>query len=234
LIVSDPAAKSRPNPLHVRLRTQRAGRIVSSLDGVGIPGHQDAGLLPSKSFQIIDSRNFTTASSEREHGSVDMFENPGDFMRRLRGIERRRLGRGGRAHDKRMPAEAENRQLSIARHKDVSICHKRPPTVRHHDQQRSRESDFSRPCPDQKIDGPNQLWVADITYITIETGFVYLAVILDAWSRRVVGYARERDPTKGCIHHSDRGSQYGVGRLPKADHRTWPRWLHEPPRQSLR
>ena len=79
---------------------------------------------------------------------------------------------------------------------------------------------------DQKIDGPNQLWVADITYIAIETGFVYLAVILDAWSRRVVGYAisrsidarlaiaalksaiRERDPPKGCIHHSDRGSQY--------------------------
>ena len=79
---------------------------------------------------------------------------------------------------------------------------------------------------DQKIDSPNQLWVADITYIAIETGFVYLAVILDAWSRRVVGYAisrsidarlaiaaltsaiRERDPPKGCIHHSDRGSQY--------------------------
>jgi len=79
---------------------------------------------------------------------------------------------------------------------------------------------------DQKIDGPNQLWIADITYIAIETGFVYLAVILDAWSRRVVGYAigrsidarlviaalksaiRERDPPKGCIHHSDRGSQY--------------------------
>jgi putative transposase len=35
----------------------------------------------------------------------------------------------------------------------------------------------------------NQLWVADITYIAIATGFVYLAAILDAWSRRVVGYA---------------------------------------------
>jgi putative transposase len=41
------------------------------------------------------------------------------------------------------------------------------------------------------IDGPNQLWVADITYIAIATGFVYLAAILDAWSRRVVGHARE-------------------------------------------
>jgi putative transposase len=79
---------------------------------------------------------------------------------------------------------------------------------------------------DRIVDGPNQLWVADITYIAIATGFVYLAAILDAWSRRVVGYAisrsidarvavaalkaaiRIRRPPKGCIHHSDRGSQY--------------------------
>jgi putative transposase len=79
---------------------------------------------------------------------------------------------------------------------------------------------------DRIVNGPNQLWVADITYIAIATGFVYLAAILDAWSRRVVGYAisrsidarvavaalkaaiRERRPPKGCIHHSDRGSQY--------------------------
>jgi transposase InsO family protein len=37
--------------------------------------------------------------------------------------------------------------------------------------------------------GPNELWVADLTFIAIARGFVYLAVILDAWSRRVVGYA---------------------------------------------
>ena len=42
------------------------------------------------------------------------------------------------------------------------------------------------------LDGPNQLWVADITYVAIAAGFVYLAVILDAWSRRVVGYAISR------------------------------------------
>jgi putative transposase len=76
--------------------------------------------------------------------------------------------------------------------------------------------------------GPNELWVADITYIAIATGFVYLAVILDAWSRRVVGYAigrsidvrltlaalraaiEVRRPPPGCIHHSDRGSQYAA------------------------
>jgi putative transposase len=88
------------------------------------------------------------------------------------------------------------------------------------------------------VDGPNQLWVADITYIAIAMGFVYLAVILDAWSRRVIGYAigrsidarlavaalkaavRARQPPKGCIHHSDRGSQYAseIYRNVLADH----------------
>ena len=76
--------------------------------------------------------------------------------------------------------------------------------------------------------GPNQLWVADITYIAIASGFVYLAAVLDAWSRRVVGYAigrridarltlgalkaaiASRKPAPGCIHHSDRGSQYAA------------------------
>ena len=76
-----------------------------------------------------------------------------------------------------------------------------------------------------ELHGPDQLWVADITYIAIATGFVYLAVILDAWSRRVVGYALDRKidarlatdalkaaiafrrPMPGCVFHSDRGSQ---------------------------
>ena len=73
---------------------------------------------------------------------------------------------------------------------------------------------------------PNQLWVADFSYIAIAKGFVYLAAVLDAWSRRVVGYAlarrldtrlalaalnvaiETRRPPPGCIHHSDRGTQY--------------------------
>jgi putative transposase len=85
---------------------------------------------------------------------------------------------------------------------------------------------FSNLASRMAVDGPNQLWVADLTYITIVTGFVYLAAILDAWSRRVVGYAisrsidtrlavaalkaaiRARRPPRGCMHHSDRGSQY--------------------------
>jgi putative transposase len=72
----------------------------------------------------------------------------------------------------------------------------------------------------------NQLWVADITYIRLEVEFVYLAVVLDAFSRRVIGWAldrtleddlviaalqmalRRRSPSPGLVHHSDRGSQY--------------------------
>jgi len=72
----------------------------------------------------------------------------------------------------------------------------------------------------------NQLWVADITYIRLRTEFIYLAVVLDAFSRRVIGWAlgrrleaelavaalrmaiMERQPAPGLVHHSDRGVQY--------------------------
>ncbi len=77
-------------------------------------------------------------------------------------------------------------------------------------------------------DGPNQMWVADITYIRLLTDFVYLAVIRDAYSRKVVGWSLSRRidaqltcaalkvaitsrcPSRGCIHHSDRGVQYAA------------------------
>ena len=76
------------------------------------------------------------------------------------------------------------------------------------------------------LTGINQLWVADITYIRLETEFVYLAAVLDAYSRRVVGWALgptleaslavealqmaldNRNPSPGLVHHSDRGVQY--------------------------
>ena len=76
------------------------------------------------------------------------------------------------------------------------------------------------------LTGLDQLWVADLTYIRLELGFVYLAVILDAFSRRVIGWALDRTleaeltlqalrmalqrrrPSPGLVHHSDRGVQY--------------------------
>jgi putative transposase len=77
-----------------------------------------------------------------------------------------------------------------------------------------------------ELKGIDQLWVADITYIRLETEFVYLAVVLDAYSRRVIGWALDRtletelplaalqmalelrNPAPGLVHHSDRGVQY--------------------------
>ena len=77
-----------------------------------------------------------------------------------------------------------------------------------------------------KLTGVDQLWVADITYIRLKTEFVYLAVILEGFSRKVVGWSRERTlasclavaalqeaiatrkPPPGLVHHSDRGVQY--------------------------
>jgi len=80
-----------------------------------------------------------------------------------------------------------------------------------------------------KLTGMNQFWVADITYIRLQKEFVYLAVILDAFSRKVVGWAldrtlaarlpiaaleqaiAQRQPPPGLVHHSDRGVQYACG-----------------------
>lgn len=80
-----------------------------------------------------------------------------------------------------------------------------------------------------ELTGLNQLWVSDITYVRLAREFVYLAVVLDAYSRRVVGWAlgrslqtslplsalnraiANRQPGPGVVHHSDRGVQYASG-----------------------
>jgi putative transposase len=89
----------------------------------------------------------------------------------------------------------------------------------------------ARPAPDLvdrqfRAEAPNRLWVADITYIPSWAGFLYLAVVLDAFSRRIVGWSfatsltrelvlaaldmalEQRRPKGGVIHHSDQGTQY--------------------------
>ena len=95
----------------------------------------------------------------------------------------------------------------------------------------TRRDKEARPAPDL-VDRdftafrPNQLWVADITFVPTASGFLYLAVVLDAWSRKIVGWSManhlrtelvldalemaigQRRPD-GVIHHSDQGSQGG-------------------------
>jgi putative transposase len=81
-------------------------------------------------------------------------------------------------------------------------------------------------CRVFKADGPNVLWLADITYIPTDEGWVFLAAVMDMWSRKIVGWSMAdtlhadivvdalsmavtlRRPDPGVIHHSDRGSQY--------------------------
>ena len=88
-----------------------------------------------------------------------------------------------------------------------------------------------RPAPDLverdfSADAPDRLWVADVTYVPTWAGFLFLAVVVDAFSRRVVGWSManhmrtalvldalnmalvQRRPTEAVIHHSDQGTQY--------------------------
>lgn len=90
--------------------------------------------------------------------------------------------------------------------------------------------EHAQPAPDLverdfEAAGPDQLWVADITYVPTWAGFLFLAVVVDVWSRKVVGWSMatsmrtelvvaaldmavaQRKP-KGVVHHSDRGTQY--------------------------
>ena len=85
---------------------------------------------------------------------------------------------------------------------------------------------FRNLVADMELTGPNQAWVSDITYIRTGEGFLYLSLITDAWSRKIVGYhAGDTLETEGClmalekatkeladgmfpVHHSDRGCQY--------------------------
>lgn len=91
---------------------------------------------------------------------------------------------------------------------------------------RHEEQVYPNLLPEMLVTGLNQVWTADITYIRIENGFVYLAVLLDLYSRKAIGWAISkridteltlaalkmaldtRRPGRGCIHHSDRGVQY--------------------------
>jgi putative transposase len=94
-----------------------------------------------------------------------------------------------------------------------------------HDQPIAPNLLAARPAPT----GPNQTWVTDLTYVRTDEGWLYVAVILDLWSRCVVGWAtaptlhaqlavralvmaiQHRRPPPGVLHHSDRGVQYASG-----------------------
>jgi transposase InsO family protein len=127
--------------------------------------------------------------------------------------------RGWKANHKRV--------LRIMR-EDNLLCLRRRKFVVTTDSNHSRKV-YANLAGQMTLSGLNQLWVADITYIRLELEFVYLAVVIDAFSRRVIGWALDRTvedeltltalrmalearrPSPGLVHHSDRGSQYASG-----------------------
>ena len=97
---------------------------------------------------------------------------------------------------------------------------------RHLIQTKTKSQPYPNVLKHEPVTGLNQAWVVDLTYIRIRSRFVFLAAILDLYSRKVIGWAlskkidrklcvealgmaiRERNPRPGCIHHSDQGVQY--------------------------
>jgi len=133
---------------------------------------------------------------------------------------------------RRVTAELQRRGWAVGRERvqrlmreDNLLCLRRRKFVVTTDSDHNRRV-YPNLARDLVLSGINQLWVADITYIRLETEFVYLAVVIDAFSRRVIGWAldrtveddltlaalrmalEERRPSSGLVHHSDRGSQY--------------------------
>lgn len=116
--------------------------------------------------------------------------------------------------------------------KDNLLCLRKQSWVRTTDAQHGLKV-YPHLVPELKVDGLDRLWIADITYIRLSRQFVYLAVILDAFSRRCIGWALERTleakltlaalqmalarrtMRHGLVHHSDRGVQYACAEYTK-------------------
>jgi putative transposase len=133
---------------------------------------------------------------------------------------------------RRVTKQLQNNNLVI-NHKKVLRLMRESDLLHRARRKRMKTTNSKHPFPrypnlikDVVVSGMNQVWLADITYIRIRNGFVYLAAILDAYSRRVIGYAisgsletsltlkalrmaiTARHPAPGVIHHSDQGVQY--------------------------
>jgi transposase InsO family protein len=131
-------------------------------------------------------------------------------------------------------AELQRRKLSTGRDRVLRymreadlLCRRRRAFVTTTDSKHDFKV-FPNLTRDLKVTAVNQLWVADITYIQLPRGFAYLAVLLDAFSRRVIGWSLDshmmaelplnalkmalstRTVKPGLIHHSDRGKQYAA------------------------
>jgi putative transposase len=136
----------------------------------------------------------------------------------------------------RMHAELKAEGLRIGRHRIARLMRQNGlKALQKRRYKKTTDSQHDRPVAPNLLDqdftatGPNQKWAADISYIWTAEGWLYLAIVLDLFSRRIVGWATSdrlkkdlavtalrqaivlRRPPPGLIHHSDRGSQYCSG-----------------------
>ncbi len=151
------------------------------------------------------------------------------LLERIKAIHKRSKGTYGVP---RIHAELQDQEIKVSRKRIARLMSEAglEGVTRRRWVRTTDRNEKARPAPDL-VDrafvakGPDQLWVADITYVPTWTGFLFLAVVLDVWSRRVVGWAMEthlraelvlqaldmaleqRRP-EGVIHHSDQGCQY--------------------------
>ena len=156
------------------------------------------------------------------------------LVSQVRDFQRKHRGRYGR---RRMTTEVSEAQGRPVNHKRVARV-MREHGLQSHKRRRFRvvttDSKHAHPVApnvlerDFEATAPNQKWLADMTYVPTKEGWLYLALVLDLYARKLVGWAMSetmpqeltlsaldvalgwRDPDAGLVHHSDRGSQYAA------------------------
>lgn len=186
----------------------------------------------------MSRQNYYARRRQRERQEVD-----GDLIEQLVVRERRMQPRvGGRKLHRTLIKELAEAGVEVGRDRFFAMLRQRklllepePALFPHTTQSRHYLPVFANRIKDLELSAANQVWISDITYIRTREGFLYLALISDKWSRKVVGHhCGESLEVEGClkalevalkmlpeqarpIHHSDRGSQYCcheyVGRL---------------------
>jgi transposase InsO family protein len=176
----------------------------------------------------MSRQNFYKGRTRRERQEVDA-----DLIEKLVRAERAVQPRlGGKKLHRLLRSELEEAGVRIGRDLFFEVLDEKglllEPLPKSPRTTNSRHSlpVFKNLIADRKLTGPNQVWVSDITYIRTDVGFLYLSLITDAWSRKIVGYhAGDTLETQGClnalekavkelmdgmfpVHHSDRGCQY--------------------------
>lgn len=176
----------------------------------------------------MSRQNFYKGRTRRERQEVDA-----DLIEKLVRAERAVQPRlGGKKLHRLLRPKLEEAGLRIGRDRFFEVLEDKglllDPLPKSPRTTNSRHSlpVFRNLIADRKLTGPNQVWVSDITYIRTDEGFLFLSLITDAWSRKIVGYhAGDTLETEGClnalekavkelvdgmfpVHHSDRGCQY--------------------------